>query len=119
MANEVAINEYHKGEYIRILFYPKNNLGQPLPAESSVAMTISETASGAPIKTFTEETGNVSYNNPTTGEYLIEIFKVDVADLVEGRAYYYNLWSWLDAAPTVKSLQAMGEFTLKSSIEIV
>ena len=119
MANEVAINEYHKGEYIRILFYPKNRLGEALPAESSVVMTISETANGLPLKTLTEETGNITYNNPTTGEYLIEIFKEDVADLVEGRAYYYNLWAWLDATPTVKSLQAMGEFTLKSSIEIV
>lgn len=120
MATETDITEYHKGEYIRILLYTKNRAGAATPNADihTVAMTVSETVSGAPIVTFNQASGNITLNNPATAEYLIEIFEEDQALLVEGRTYYYNIWNWANATPDVQNLQVKGRLILQNSIEV-
>lgn len=119
MATETDITEYHKGEYIRILLYTKNRAGAATPNASthSVVMTVSDTPEGAPIVTYTEASGNITLNNPTTAEYLIEIFEEDQTLLAEGRTYFYNIWNWSNSTPTVQNLQVKGRLVLQNSIE--
>lgn len=119
MATETDIVEYHKGEYISLLFYSKDRLGNPTPsaATNAVVMTISENQSGTPLLTLTAASGNVVLNNATTAEYIIQMFENDLSLLIEGRTYYYNIWNWNTATPTVQTLQAKGRLVLLNSIE--
>lgn len=119
MATEASITEYHKGEYVRILFYAKNRAGEvlPNPSQHTVTMTVGESPEGSALLTLSTTNGKITLNNEATAEFIINIYEADQTNLVEGRSYYYNIWTWSDATPTVQSLQAKGDLILKSSIE--
>lgn len=119
MATETSITEYHKGEYVRILFYAKNRAGEALPnaASHTIVMTVANDASSSPFLTLSTTDGDIVLNNESTAEFIINLYEADQVNMVEGRSYYYNIWSWSNSTPTVQSLQAKGDFILKSSIE--
>ena len=112
----VDIIEYHKGEHVEITFFAKDRDGTPLDnaATANITMTIGESVEGAPILTFTTG-GDITNTDVPTAKYLISLSTTDLASLIEGRSYYYNIWS----GTTQRTLQAYGKFLLKPSIEQV
>lgn len=110
----VDITEYHKGEHVEITFFAKDRDGTPLDnaATQTITMTVSETVSGAPIATFTTG-GDITLVDGPTAKFLISLSASDLNSLVEGKTYYYNIWS----GTTQKTLQAYGKFVLQYSIE--
>lgn len=111
----VDITEYYKGEHVEITFFAKNRDNTPLtnPASQTITMTIGESNSGVPSLTFTTASGDITLSDAPTARFLISLSASDLNTLVEGKTYYYNIWS----GTTQKTLQASGRFVLQFSIE--
>jgi len=119
MATETNITEFYKGEYLQITFFAKDRNGAVIetPASQIITLTISDTPEGIPTHTFGTATGEITLTNATTGEFTIYLTAIKMATLLEGRSYYYNIWTGLSANQIV--LQALGKLTLKKSVEPV
>lgn len=110
----VDITEYYKGEHVEITFFAKDRDNTPLDnaASQTITMTIGESVGGVPLLTFTTG-GDITLVDGPTAEFLISLSASDLTSLVEGKTYYYNIWS----GTTQKTLQASGKFVLQYSIE--
>lgn len=117
MAANTDITGFYKGEVVDITFLAKNRDGSVIssPATAVVSMTISGNPKDAPALTFSTATGKISLVSVPLGSFRILLEETDLDSLVEGKTYYYNIWTWQD--PTQKTLQAYGKFNLQNSID--
>jgi hypothetical protein len=116
MPSSVDITQYFKGEHVEITFFAKDRDNSPLDnaASATITMTVAETTNGAPFVTFSTAS-DITLVDAPTAEFLISLSATDLTPLMEGRTYYYNIWS----GTTQKTLQAFGKFLLQPSIEEV
>lgn len=116
MAANTDITGFFKGEVVDISFLAKNRDGSILSsaATATVSITIGLTPQGDPLLEYTTVTGEISLTSAPAGSFRILLDPTDLATLVEGKIYYYNIWTWQSAAS--KTLQANGKFILQNSI---
>ena len=116
MANVVDILDFHKGELVEITLLAKNPDGGVLtnPAGATVVMTLCRTVGGAPFVEFSTVNGAVTLVDAPTSAFAIQLLPSQTSTLVEGKSYYYNIWTGVGDS---KILQAKGTIKLLSSVE--
>jgi hypothetical protein len=116
MAAITDITGFFKGEVVDITFLAKNRDGTVLSSAgtATVLMTIGATPKDAPLLTFTTVSGEITLISAPAGSFRIIIDETDLSTLVEGKTYYYNLWTYQIVSD--KTLQAYGKFILQNSV---
>ena len=116
MANVVDIWNFHKGELLAITLLAKNPDGSPLssPATTAVTMTLARTVGGTPFVEFSTANGAITLSDAPTSTFGIQLVPSQTSALVEGKTYYYNIWTGIADA---KILQAKGTIKLINSVE--
>lgn len=119
MAANTDITGFYKGEVVDITFLAKNRDGSILnsAATATVSMTIGVTPKDEPSLEFTTVSGKITLVSAPAGSFRIYLDTTDLTTLVEGKVYYYNIWTWQTG--TEKTLQAYGKFILQNSISPV
>lgn len=112
--NYDMITNFYKGEAVEFTLLAKNPDGTVIttPLLQTLILTIGSSINGAPELEFDDKHTVV---DESLGKYQLLLSAANVSALVEGKTYYYNLWSKLAAADP--RLQAYGKILLQKSIE--
>jgi len=111
------ITGLYKGEGLRIQFFAKAPGGTSViasPASQLIGITIGASYGKSP--TNLEFKDKYTLIDAPTGEFLIALTAANLDPLREGKTYYYNIWSQLSGEDPI--LQALGELTINSSLEM-
>jgi hypothetical protein len=113
MEDQDLITNFFKGESIELTVLAKNNDGTTLtdPADYSLLLTVGVNAGAVP---FVEFNSHYTLIDPPTATFNITVPNAELTDLLEGKTYYYNIWSQgLSGDPR---LQCKGKIVLNKSI---
>ena len=113
MDDQNLTTNFFKGETVELTVLAKNLDGTPLtnPADYSLIFTVGLTAEAIP---FLEFPSNYTLIDAPTAAFNITLTATELATMVEGRNYYYNIWSQgLTGDPR---LQCKGKIVLNKSI---
>ena len=105
---------FYKGETATITLLAKNPNGSVIsnPTDQTIIITIGSSLNSDPILQFNDR---FVLEDVPTGNFSISLSDADMDSLVEGKVYFYNLWSkYLTADPR---LQTYGKFVLQRSIK--
>lgn len=105
---------FYKGETATINLLAKNPNGSVIsnPTDQTIIITIGTTLSSSPILEFNDR---FVLEDAPTGSFSVSLTDADMDSLVEGKVYFYNLWSkHLTDDPR---LQTFGKFLLQKSIK--
>jgi hypothetical protein len=104
---------FYKGEAVQITVMAKNPDGTVISntASQTIIFTIGASVGAEPTLSFDDR---FSLEDGPTGEYSIDVSDADLTTLVEGKTYFYNIWTkHLTDDPR---LQSYGKFVLQKSI---
>lgn len=109
------LNGFAHGETVQFSVRARRPGGAVLttPGTATVILTIGATVEGEPIVQFSTGTGHIVLADAGTAEFDVTLQPADLAEIAEGTAYWYNIWTIQGAE---KRKQAYGRFVLKRSI---